>query len=269
MNSNSFPNYRHRHPKRGAESATKETRMLWSDRPNRLTGIILIAFAACILLSVIASIATSEADPFKRDEIDDLLIDIEDNKGAMILSIIFSIVDGLLAVAAAAALYVLFRDRSRLYALFGLAFILTAQAAFLVEVAGNNTLINLASDFAEGGPEGFAAGDPAILRDARSVAILVSSAQILGITALCVGIIAFSVVFGWAPLGAVNPPRWLAWAGLIAGITGILSWLIVTGDWAGIFFGINGIATLIWLIGLGAWLLMRGETTVAQQPVSA
>jgi hypothetical protein len=52
------------------------------------------------------------------------------------------------------------------------------------------------------------------LRDARSIAILGSSVQILGLTSLSLGIIAFSAIIGWAPRGAVNPPGWLGWVGL-------------------------------------------------------
>jgi hypothetical protein len=237
----------------------KETEMLWSDYPKRLTAIVLILFAVTIVVTVIASSAVGENDPFERDKVDDFLVDIEDNKGAAIVGLIAAIVGhAVFGIAAGAGLYLLFRDRSRLYALFGLSAVLLAQGAFLVEDAGTNTLINLASDFAEGGPEGFEAGDPAILRDARSVAILSSSAQILGITALSLGIIAFSAVIGWAPAGAVNPPRWFGWIGVIAGVAGILTWLIVAGDWAGIFFAVSGLATLVWLIGLGVWLIRRG-----------
>jgi hypothetical protein len=244
--------------------------MLWSDRPNRLTGIILIVFAVTIVVAVIAGgVAGGDSDPFARDEIDDLLIDIEESKGAAIVNLTFSIVGHAgFGIAAAAGLYLLLRDRGRLFAISGFAFVLLAQAAFLIEDASYNTLINLASDFAEGGPEGFEAGDTAILRDARSIAILGSSAQILGLTSLSLGIIAFSAIIARAPRGAVNPPGWLGWVGLIAGVTGILSGLVVTGDWAGIFFGLSGLATLIWLVGLGVWLLTRSGETASLEPVS-
>jgi len=239
--------------------------VFWSDQPNRLTGIVLIALAVSTLLSFIFGIAVSDVDIFERDKIDDLLVDIEDNKWAVVLRLIFGIAaHAAFGVAAGAALYLLLRDRSRRYALFGLGSILVAQAAFLVGDAGENTMVNLASDFAEGGPDGFDAGDPAILRDARSVGIFLSSAQILGFTALSLGLIAFGVIVGWAPVGAVNPPRWLGWLGVIAGVAGILSWLIVTGEWAGIFFAINGLGTLIFLVVLGGWLLMKPEEAAAE-----
>jgi len=244
--------------------------VLWSDQPNRLTGIILLALAACTLLTIVFSIGTSDVNAFERDKIDDLLIDIEDNNGTAIVSLIFSILsNAVFGIAAGAALYLLLRDRNALYALFGLAFILAGSASLLVGDAGTNTMINLASDFAEGGPEGFDAGDPAILRDARSVAILSSSAQIIGGTAISVGVIAFGAIIGWAPLGAVNPPRWLGWIAIIAGVAGILSWLIVLGDFAFIFFAISGLGSLIFLVGLGGWLLMRAEETGAPSPAAA
>jgi hypothetical protein len=235
--------------------------MLWSDRPTRLTGIVLIAFAITIVVAVIAGgIAGGDGDPFARDEIDDLLIDMEESRGAAIVSLIFSILGHAgFGIAAAAALYLLLRDRGRAVALSGFAFILLAQAVWLIEDASYNLLINLASDFADGGPEGVAAGDLQILRDARTVGILASSAQILGVTALGLGIIAFSAIIGWAQAGSVNPPRWLGWVGLIAGVTAVLSWLVALGDFGGIFFGLSGLFTLIWLVGLGVWLLRQRE----------
>lgn len=244
--------------------------MLWSDQPNRLIGIVLIALAVCTLLTFIFTVVTSDVDAFERDKIDDLLVDIEDNKATAILALIFSILgDAVFGIAAVAGLYFLLRDRSRLYALFGLLFILAGSVAFLVGDAGNNTMINLASDFAEGGPEGFDAGDPAILRDARSVAILVSSAQILGGTAISLGVIAFGVIIGWAPLGAVNPPRWLGWLAVVTGVGGILGWLIVLTEAAFVFFIISGLGSLIWLAVLGGWLLTSAEETPSQEAVSA
>lgn len=244
--------------------------VFWSDQPNRLTGIVLIALAVSMVLWFIFGTIVSDVDLFKRDKIDDLLVDIEDNKWAVVVRLISGITGHAgFGVAAAAALYLLLRDRSRRYALFGFASILAAQAAFLIGDAGENTMVNLASDFAEGGPEGFDAGDPAILRDARSIGILLSSAQIVGFTSLSLGLIAFGVIIGWAPSGAVNPPAWLGWIGVIAGVGGILSWLIVTGEWAGIFFAINGLGTLIFLVVLGGWLLMRPEDAGTAQPAAA
>jgi hypothetical protein len=244
--------------------------VFWSDQPTRLTGIILIVFAATILLAVIIGGAASGEDPFARDKIDDYLVDIEENKGAAIVALFFSIAGhAAFGIAAAPALYLLLRDRGRLFALAGFAFGIVAQAAFLISDAAYNAIINLASDFAEGGPEGFEAGDPAILRDARSVAILGDSAQVLGITTLSLFNIAFGALIGWAPQGEVNPPRWVGWVAVAAGVAGILAWLIVLADFAFIFFVLSGLLTIIWLIALGLWLLTSGKESRPAEAVSA
>jgi hypothetical protein len=235
--------------------------MLWSDHIVRLTGAVLIVLAVCILFSFIFGIAASDVDPAERAMIDDLLVDIEDNRDAAILSLILSVIDGVLGAIAAAAMYLLFRDRSRLFALLGLTFLLVAQAPFVISDISNLTLIHLASDFAEGGPEGIDAGSPAILGDARAVALIGDTGQILGISLLGLSILVFGAIIGWAPAGAVNPPRWLGWLAATAGVAGVLAWLIFLGDFTGIFFAINGFSTLIWLLVFGFWLLTRDQAT--------
>jgi hypothetical protein len=111
--------------------------MLWSDQPRRLTAIILIVFAITLVVAVVAGgIAGGDGDPFARDEIDDLLIDIEESKGAAIVSLIFAIAGhAVFGIAVGAGLYLLLRDRGRLFAILGLAFVLLAQAAILIEDA--------------------------------------------------------------------------------------------------------------------------------------
>jgi hypothetical protein len=244
--------------------------MLWSDRPIRLTGIILLILAVAILVSVVGTISVGDNDPFQRDKVDDYLVDIEDNKGLVIVGLAFGLIGHLgFGIVAAPAMYLLFRDRGNFVALAGLAFAIVAQAAFLVSDAAYNTTINLASDFAEGGPEGFAAGDPAIVRDARSIAILDASAQLIAITALALFGAAFGAIISWAPFGDVNPPRWIGWVAVAAGVTGVLTWLVTLSDAGGIFFGISGLLTLIWLVALGVWLVTRAGESTAATPVRA
>jgi hypothetical protein len=241
--------------------------LLWSERPIRLTGIILLIFAATILISVVATISVGDNDPFLRDKVDDYLVDIEDNRAAAIIGLAFGILGHAgFGLVAAPAMYLLFRDRGRFVALSGLAFAIVAQAAFLVSDAAYNTIINLASDFAEGGPEGFPAGDAAIVRDARSFALLDASAQILAITGLGMFSIAFGAIISMSPSGDINPPRWIGWVAIASGITGILAWLVFLNDAGGIFFGISGLLTLIWLIALGVWLLTRSEQDPYPEP---
>ena len=246
----------------------KERPVHWSDHPTRLTGAVLIVFAVCILFSFMFGIAASDVDPAERDMIDDLLVDIEDNKGAAIVSLFFSVIDGVLGAIGAATLYLLLRDRNRFLALSGLTLLLVAQAPFVISDISNLTLIQLASDFSEGGTEGIDAGSSSTLGDARAVALIGDTGQILGITLLGLAIFAFGAIIGWAPAGAVNPPRWLGWLAAIVGVTGVLVWLIFLGDFAGMFFAINGFATLIWLLALGVWLLSRAPATAPAEQKS-
>jgi hypothetical protein len=62
-----------------------------------------------------------------------------------------------------------------------------------------------------------------------------------------------------APAGQVNPPKWLGWVAIVAGLAMWLSLLILASEAAFIFFPINLLATTIFLVGLGVWLLRNGD----------
>ncbi len=238
--------------------------MLWTDRPNRLAGVILLVLAVLLIVSMALQFGISDSDPFEKDEINKVLIDIKDHQAVTILHSVASFaVDSVVGLAAAAALYLLFRDRSRVLALFGLVGILVASAAFIAADAADVALVHLASDFKGGGPEGVAAKAPVILEVARAVAISSGVAGQIGFTALSFGILAFGVLIGWAPAGAVTPPRWVGWVALLAGVVGFFTWLIAVTDAAFVLIIIATVTQLIWLFGLGGWLLMQPDEATA------
>jgi len=234
--------------------------MLWADRLPRLGGIVLLLLSIAIIVSVVASMGISENDPFMRSEIKGYLQDIAGHNTEAICGLIASILaDSVLGILAAVTLFTLFRDRAPALATAALVLIVAAAAAFMVADGLTAAVINVANDFSEGGPEGVAAGSPQILEVGRAMAIAQGDAEQIGWTALSAGFLLFGAIIAWAPAGAVNPPRWLGIVSVIAGVAGFLTWIMVAGDAAFVFFIIGGLAQLVVLIGLGIWLLMRGE----------
>src|SRR2546428_9908879 len=144
--------------------------MLWTDRINRLAGLLLMLLAIGIIVNTVAMLSVSDSDPFERDEIKQFLTDFQDNKGAAVVFAASNVVTDVLSILVVGALYLLFRERNRVLATLGLVLILAASAGFIVADGGVFAVINLASDFKEGGPGGLAAGGKSILEVARAVA---------------------------------------------------------------------------------------------------
>ncbi|MBI1885075.1 MAG: DUF4386 family protein [Chloroflexi bacterium] len=238
---------------------------------SRIAGLSLLLLAAALILTIAFSFGVTDANVFERDEVEEFLTDINGNEALFVLATALSIaVDAVIGLAAGAALYVLFRDRSRILALFGFAFILANGIAFLASDASNFVMLKLAEDFVEkGGPAGIGAGDAVILEVARAVGIFGAMTAQVSFTALSAGLITFGVIIAWAPAGAVTPPWPFGWLAVASGILGLFTWLITVTDGA---FGLiiaHALLTLAWLILLGPWLLLRAPEEPEAMPARA
>lgn len=233
----------------------------------------MLLLALGIILSIALFGTFEDNDPFQRDEVEALLNDVNDNKALAILGTAVDIVvDAAIGIIAAAGLYLVFRERNRLLALSGFALVFGGGIAFLASDAGMVPLIVLAEDFAEkGGPGGIAAGDAVILETARAVAMWSFTIEQVAVTTIAAGLLAFGALIAWAaPGAAANPPRWIGLVGVIAGVATILTWIGAAEEAIAIvLFIIGGIATLLFLISLGVWLLRNPEGGATPAPVAA
>ena len=193
--------------------------MSWTNQINRVAGVALLLLALGIILSIVFDVATTDADPFERDQVEEFLRDINSNEASAILLVVADLAtDAAFGIAAAVGLYLIFRERNRLLALFGFALIFGGTVAFIAADAATVPLIFLAQDFVEkGGPGGIAAGDDVILEIARAIAIWSIVVELTALTAIGAGTLAFGTVIAWTPAGAgVNPPRWIGWLAVLA-----------------------------------------------------
>ena len=245
--------------------------MQWAESINKVAGVALLLLSLGIIVSVAAELGITDKDPFERDEVAEFLTDIHDNRELAIIGTAADVVtDAALSIVAAAALYLVFRERSRVLAMFTFALILGGSAAFMAADAANVSLIILAEDFAEkGGAGGIPAGDESILEIARALALWAFTIEQVAFTAIGVGLISLGVLIAWTSEGAgPAPPRWLGGLGVFAGLATVLSWIGAVSTDVGIaFFIIGALAILLFLIILGVWLLFMAPEE--RQPATA
>jgi hypothetical protein len=222
-----------------------------------IAGVVLLLLAITLIASVGLGSQTGDNDPFDDDEAAEFLEDVNDNEGAWLGQYAVGMVtDAGLLVLAAGLLYVLFRDRSRVLALIGLTGITAGGAiAATTDVSGILTAI-LADDYVNGGGD-LPAGDPASFQTARLAAMYTYTGFQAAGTAIGCGFIALGLLIAYAPTGAINPPRWLGWPAMIAGLAFLLSWIIVLTEAGFVFIIIGGLGILVFTIGLGAWLIVN------------
>jgi Domain of unknown function (DUF4386) len=242
--------------------------MFWANRNNKVAGVTILLIPLLSVVGFALGARTGDLDPFGRSDIEALLRAINDAPVAFALSMApFVVSDMIVLVAAAALLYLTFRDRSHTLALTGAFAILVGVMALVVHEVSAMTLPFLAADlFSAGGPPGVASGDPIILESARTVSIVQGLAALCGQTAMGLGLAAFGILLKWAPEGASNPPRWLGVLGMFAGVGTVCTWLFLLDHTAG------GVATLVaetatvsMLTILGVWLLRQRAPSSRKQ----
>jgi hypothetical protein len=236
--------------------------MFWGNDTNKLAGVVLLVAPVLIVVGFLVGAVTGELDPFAQDDLEEMLELIHDNRALYVLSVAaFIAIDAIVLVAAAALLYLAFRDRSRPLALIGAFGMLVATGAFLAHDAAVLTLAFLADDFMEaGGPGGVASGDASILQTARAVSILQGLVALTGQTAAGIGFASFGVLIAWAPEGDRNPPRWLGLAGFAGGLGLFATWLLLVNHTAGGFVTLLAeLGVIVMVTGLGVWFLRRPD----------
>ncbi len=237
--------------------------IFWADRVNRVAGVTLLLLAILVILAaVMGMIAQGDANPLSRGDINDLLRKTNDNQSAHFVALALSIaVDAAVSLAAAVLVYPLFSGRSRVLALFAAAGLLANAIAWMAADGANLTLGVLAADFVEeGGAGAIAAGDPVILQSARAVAAFSGFAILVASTAMAFGFLSLGSLLAWAPRGEVNPPRWLGGLAILSAIGVLLGWITPVEAAAGmVFASIGYVASVVFLIILGAWLVARPE----------
>lgn len=221
--------------------------------------MILAAIMTLVSVGLTAS-GTSEKSPFEKDEVAEFLTDINDNEGLLIAAGATGIInDGFLVITVGAALYVLFRDRNPFLATISLVGIASAAAISLVVDISNILLTVIAADYVEGGPGGIPAGDPATLELGRYVGMITFAFVNTLFVPVGVAFLAIGLLLVGAPQGLINPPKWIGWIAIIAGAAAELAWLVVAADPFFVFFPIQLVATLVFLLALGIWLLRHGD----------
>jgi hypothetical protein len=221
--------------------------------------MIISAILTVVTIGLMAA-GGSEKDPFDRDEVAEFLTDVNDNEELLIASGAVGIInDGVFVILVGAALYVLFRDRNPLLATVAAIAIGATAAISLVVDISNILLTMIAEDYVKGGVGGAAPGDPAALELGRYVAVVTFAFTNLLFTPAGLAFLSIGSLLVGAPQGLINPPKWLGWVAIIAGAAMWLSWLVVAAEPGFIFFPINLIATLVFLIGLGVWLLRHSD----------
>ena len=233
--------------------------MFWADRTTKLAGIALVVLALLMIGNIVFSmIAVGDADPTNRGEIEGVLRDVNDHETVFYTGAAFSIAsDAVVLVAVAGALYLTFVDRSRMLAILSLGGILAASIAFLVMDAATLGVGLLAADFVEkGGPAAIPAGDASILESARTLALFGGALDVIGSTAVALGVVSLGALIAWAPEGRVNPPRWLGGVAILSGLALVLQWPALANEASGMVVITVGYAGGFLFFGLlGLWLL--------------
>ncbi|MEX0683639.1 MAG: DUF4386 family protein [Dehalococcoidia bacterium] len=232
-----------------------------SQRTVSIVGVALIVGAILTVINIgLTGAGSSDKSPFERDEVEEYLTDINDNEGLVLAGAAVGVVnDGVFVIVAAAAFFILFRDRSPFLATLSMVAIAVAASLSLVVDISNVLLTGIAADYVEGGAGDIPAGDSSTLELGRYVGMITFAFVNLLFTAVGTGFVALGLILVGAPQGLINPPKWIGWVAIVAGISAWLAWLVVVTDPGFVFFPIQLLSTLVLLISLGVWLLRHSD----------
>jgi hypothetical protein len=223
-----------------------------------------------LLLVVVLVVAVFTAETPSTD-VDDFPADFQsvvDDEGRYLVGQAMQALTGILVALLGGALYVVFRQRDRLLALTGLTGFLLMAALFVSSTVAFVTVHALANHLEAGET---LAGEAEVLELGRALTELGDGLFFLGITFFAIGLLAFGAMIGIAPVRpvgpepdveepAIEPPKWLGWLALLAGVLYLAGWLFVVAEPFFVFVLIAFFLTLLWYLVFGIWLLRWTQT---------
>jgi Domain of unknown function (DUF4386) len=229
---------------------------------NRLyvwTGLVIIGIAVCLVLGIGLSIAVSSNDPSSKSDVAKYMKDVYDHRTLFVIDQIFFVtLDSILVLLVGAFVYLVFRDRSHVLALVVLVGHVGAAATGAASDALRVATLVLAKDFVHGGA-GVSAGDNSLVELTHIIGRSNEFLSLMNTSMLGLSFLAMGWLIVKAPEGKVNPPRAIGWIILVAGLAFALAWTDTFTSVGRVFLIINALATIIFTIWLGSWLIKRSS----------
>jgi hypothetical protein len=224
-------------------------------RLRRVTGLALV------VLAVLIPVAMSLSDPAVEDHDDRRMFvqQVENAADRVPVIYVFQVIDvarGLLTAAAGVGLYMLLRRRTIGLGLVGLVMALMSGVFAAATAFVGAGMTTAAQDYVAGRLDGIGTGSLELLEMIRVLAIVHFASFMTALSALGLGILAFSRALAWS---TATIPKWLGRAGLVAGTLLCLPWLTFINELLFIPFFVGIVAGMIWLFIAGIKLLRTAE----------
>ena len=246
--------------------------MYQDEKTTLVGGIVLILFAACVIVFIAGRADFGSYDPFDKAEVADYLTEIQKNKVATRVAFGSAIViDAFIVLVTAAVTQILFRDRSTLLTSITFAgLVANAAVSGVADVVGI-VLTFVADDYVMGGPGNGGAGSAAVLQIGRVLGMTELMLTHLQVTAFGISQLSLGSLLTFAPAGAINPPTMFGWVSMFSGAAAIVTWGALASDAFLFFVVLNALGSLVFFVGLGGWLILNRRLVPAalRWPASA
>ena len=226
--------------------------MLSKRATDRIADILLVL----IFVAFAIFIGTFVEFDRDREDVRESLADVIDDEALYATSWAFNLAGGLLLVAGACALNLVFRPHERALGLFVLVTILAAGVAIAMATMVHLGVLFLARDFLDAS----GAEADALVGTARAFGVMGFAAQWTGLTLLGAGVLSLGVLIVRTKVMAL----WLGWWAVLSGAFLLASWSIVnTPGPVFVIPAIGTISTLLLFLALGARLMIQGSPQAA------
>jgi hypothetical protein len=215
----------------------------------RLTGALALLFLIPTVLSGVVAV------PLVDDDVANTLREISNNSTGHRASLVLDWVSYIAMIGLAGSLYVLFQSRQKALALLGTLFLVSASSVLIVHDMINMALTSVAKLSVTAGAE------EAVALQAIGASMITTAkwGVSTGFTCFAVGTLLYSALMVIS--GAL--PRALGWLGIVASVLTMGTWLPRIDDGLDPFAMALFVPMILWLLGIGFWLLLRGTNDAA------
>ena len=216
---------------------------------DRICGALLIALPVAIFTFIVAD---SQFNTYGLS-FQESLRQVVDSSALFRAETVLLFISGLVSIALAAAMYLVFRTHERTLALFGAAWFLGLGMTWFVAAISGVALAHMADQF----ETATAVNASMIATSARPVQVIYEETVLIGMKTL----FPLSLLtFGTLVIRSRVVPGWMGWMALVIGAMIPLYWVVwFIGDFGMLFGG-------LWYVLLGGWMIVRGTREAPPAP---